>query len=344
MRRLALALGAAVLLSSCLPTPAGPTPFPSSPAPTIAPAGIPTLAVLTQAAPSPTPDPYAGLTIDDLIRRTYGGGRIEFESEQRVSPSFSRYLFHYPSDGLTVHGFLDVPTGQGQFPIVLVLHGYVDPDEYETLSYTAGYADALASEGFLVLHPNYRNYPPSDPGPNLFRVGYAVDVLNLIALVQAQAGEAGPLASADPTDIGLFGHSMGGGIALRVLTVESPVEAAVLYGSMNADERLNFEKIYEWSEGTRGLEELNVPLADLARISPSNYLDRIQAPVSIHHGGADELVPPVWSDELCLRLSALGKSVECYTYPAEPHTFIGFGGIELIQRAVAFFQLQFSDP
>ena len=339
-----LALGAAALLYSCLPTPTGPTPFPSNPAPPIAPTELPTLTVPTLAAPSPTPDPYAGLTIDDLIRRTYGGGRIEFEPEQRVSSGFSRYLFHYPSDGLTVYGFLDLPTGQGPFPIVLVLHGYVEPDEYEILSYTAGYADALAAAGFLVLHPNYRNYPPSDPGPNLFRVGYAVDVLNLIALVQGQAGEAGPLAAADPTDIGLFGHSMGGGIALRILTVQSPVEAAVLYGSMNADERLNFEKIYGWSEGTRGIEELNVPLADLARISPSNYLDRIQAPVSIHHGGADELVPPEWSDALCLRLSTLGKSVECYTYPAEPHTFIGFGGIELIERAVAFFQLQFSDP
>jgi len=344
MRRLAFALGAASLIAGCLRTPAGPTPFPAIPPPTARPTNVPALPDPTQPPPSPTPDPYAGLTIEDLIRRTYGEGRIEFEAEQRVSSRFSRYLFHYPSDLLTVHGFLNLPNGQGPFPVVLVLHGYVDPADYETLSYTTGYADALAAEGFLVLHPNYRNYPPSDPGPSLFRVGYAVDVLNLIALVQSQAGEPGPLEAADPTDIGLFGHSMGGGIALRVLTVGSPVEAAVLYGSMNADEYLNFEKIYEWSDGTRGIEELNVPLADLARISPSNYLERIQAPVSIHHGGADELVPPEWSDELCLRLSTLGKTVECYTYPAEPHTFIGFGGIELIERAVDFFRLTFSDP
>ena len=343
-RSLAIALGAAALLSGCLRTPAGPTPFPAIPTPPASPTDLPTLPVPTQPLPSPTPDPYAGLTIEDLIQRTYGEGRIEFESEQRVSSRFSRYLFHYPSDHLTVHGFLNLPTGRGPFPVVLVLHGYVDPADYETLSYTTGYADALAAEGFLVLHPNYRNYSPSDPGPNLFRVGYAVDVLNLIALVQGQAGETGPLEAADPTDVGLFGHSMGGGIALRVLTVGSPVEAAVLYGSMNADEQLNFEAIFEWSEGSRGIEELNVPLADLARISPSNYLDRIQAPVSIHHGSLDEQVPPGWSDELCLRLSTLGKTVECYTYPAEPHTFIGFGGIELIERAVAFFRLNFSDP
>ncbi len=77
-------------------------------------------------------------------------------------------------------------------------------------------------------------YPPSDPGPNSFRVGYAVDVMNLIALVQDQAGVPGPLENADPEAIGLFGHSMGGGISLRVLAAQAPVQAAVLYGSLNA--------------------------------------------------------------------------------------------------------------
>ena len=261
-----------------------------------------------------------------------------FQPELRVSSSFSRYLFEYPSDGLTVHGFLNVPRGEGPYPVVLVLHGYIEPDEYETLTYTTRYADALAAEGYLVLHPNYRNYPPSDPGPNSFRVGYAVDVMNLIALVQDQAGMPGPLEDADPEAIGLFGHSMGGGISLRVLAAQAPVQAAVLYGSMNADERLNFEKIFEWSEGARGLVELNTPPQDLARISPTYYLEGIRAAVSIHHGESDELVPPEWSEHLCRRLIALGKIVECFSYPNEPHTFIGFGGIQLIERAVALYE------
>ena len=222
--------------------------------------------------------------------------------------------------------------------MVLVLHGYIEPDEYETLTYTTRYADALAAEGFLVLHPNYRNYPPSDPGPNSFRVGYAVDVMNLIALIQNLAGVPGPLEYADPEAIGLFGHSMGGGITLRVLAAQAPVQAAVLYASMNADEQLNFEKIYEWSDGARGLVELNTPPPDLARISPVYYLEGIQAAISIHHGEEDKLVPPEWSEDLCRRLTALGKSVECFSYPNEPHTFIGFGGIQLIERAVALFE------
>ena len=228
--------------------------------------------------------------------------------------------------------------------MVLVLHGYIEPEEYETLTYTTRYADALAAEGFLVLHPNYRNYPPSDPGSNTFRVGYAVDVLNLIALIENQAGQTGPLENADPESIGLFGHSMGGGISLRVLAAQAPVQAAVLYASMNADEHLHFQKIFEWSEGERGLVELYTPLQDLARISPIYYLEGIQAAVSIHHGEDDTLVPPEWSEDLCRRLTALGKTVECFTYPNEPHTFIGFGGIQLIERAAAFYEEHLGPP
>ena len=90
MRNLAFALAAAALLSSCDWTAAGPTPFPSVPAPTVSttsvsPTELPTQAAPTYSAPSPTPDPYAGLTIDDLMQRSYGGGRIEFEPEQQVS-------------------------------------------------------------------------------------------------------------------------------------------------------------------------------------------------------------------------------------------------------------------
>ncbi len=93
---------------------------------------------------------------------------------------------------------MNVPQGDGPFPVVLVLHGYVDPATYNTLTYTTRYADALARAGYLVIHPNFRNWPPSDNGPEEYRVGQAVDVLNLIALVQKQGGQPGPLQHADP--------------------------------------------------------------------------------------------------------------------------------------------------
>ena len=345
MRRRALGAIALLVLVACSEVSA-PTPFPTPFVQTTAtlPASTATVTAGPGRSPSPTEDPYAGLTIFDLSSRSYGGGQIAFDKSEQESSRFTRYLFEYPSDGLLVYGFVNVPHGDGPHPVVLVLHGFIELDEFEMLPYTTRYADALANAGYLVLHPNYRNYPPSDSGSNLFRVGYAVDVMNLIALVQENSGRPGPLEYADPNSIGLFGHSMGGGIALRAITAGAPVRAALLYGSMNTDEQLNFEKIYEWSEGERGLVELSTPPQDLARISPIYYLDEIQAAVSIHHGEDDTLVPPEWSEDLCRRLTALGKTVECFSYPGEPHTFIGYGGIQLIDRAVGFYQEHLGPP
>ncbi len=284
-------------------------------------------------------DPYAGLSIPALAARSYGGGQLVDLRLMGSNASFSRYLVSYPSDGLIINGFVDVPHGEGPFPVVLVLHGYVEPQHYQIETYTASYAAAFAQAGFIAIHPNYRNYAPSDPGPNLFRVGYAVDVLNLIAIVKAQAGQPGLLEAARPDALFLWGHSMGGGISLRVLAVGADVQGAVLYASMSGDELRNFQHIRdELSDGSRGLEELTVPQELLADISPANFYARISVPLSIHHGDADAIVPLAWSQELCSQLQALGKPVECYIYPNMAHIFKGQSDNVFVQRSIAFFR------
>jgi uncharacterized protein len=349
------------LLAACNPSPETntlPSQMPSLPLPQVTVTGSPSVSTplklataspsavsLATATPLPaptitsTPDPYAGLGIEDLRLRGYGGGQIEQLGTLAVNSYFTRTLMLYPSDGLSIYGFMDVPRrGEPPYPVVIAIHGYIEPEIYNTLDYTTGYADALARAGFIVLHPNLRGYPPSDDGDNRFRVGMAVDILNLIALVKANAGQPGPLALAAPVKIGLWGHSMGGGITTRVLTVSPDVKAAVLYGAMSGDEQKNYERIFHYfSNGTRGLEELNAPEEAFQRISPVNFFDRIQAAVSIHHGEEDADVPPVWSAETCRRLKGLGVDVECFTYPGQSHTFHGDGDALFIQRTVEFF-------
>ena len=137
-------------------------------------------------------------SIDYLRSRTYGGGQIEFLEVMEQNLYFTRYLIRYPSDGLNIYGFADIPNDEELHPVIIALHGYIDPAIYNTLDYTTHYADALASAGYIVLHPNLRGYTPSDDGENLFRVGMAIDVLNLIALVQSQSGRSGPAENGQP--------------------------------------------------------------------------------------------------------------------------------------------------
>jgi len=331
------------------------TPFPPSPTaePTTTPSATasatPTATVTPTITPSPTatPDPYAGLVIEDLTARTrlepgspgaYGQGELAIVETINATNAFTRTLISYPSDDLTIYGFMNTPFGAGPFPVAIVLHGYIEPAKYDTLAYTTRYADSLARAGYVVLHPNLRGYPPSDSGPNTFQVGMAVDTLNLIALVQKQAGRDGPLAQADGDHIGLMGHSMGGGITIRVLTVSPAVRAGVLYAAMNADEKINYEQRLIWRRGREGtIEPLDVPERDLQRISPVFYLDRITAPISIHHSRDDATVPFAWSEDLAARLEALDKEVEFYEYANTPHTFQGASDQQFIKRMIAFF-------
>ncbi len=302
---------------------------------------LPTITATAPATPLPTltltPEPYREYSIEYLRSRAYGGGEIEITATLGENSAFTRHYFRYDSDDLSIYGFANVPRGEGPLPVIIALHGYIEPEIYETLDYTTHYADALASAGYLVLHPNLRGYRPSDEGDNLFRVGMAIDVLNLIALVKEDSGKPGLLQNADPARIGLWGHSMGGGISTRVLTVSRDVKAAVLYAAMTGDEQKNYEAIYRWMNFSMGLEELAVPPEALPNISPMYFFEDISAPVSIHHGLADKLVPVGWSMQTCEQLKELKKEVECHYYEDMPHTFYGAKEKEFIRYTIRFF-------
>lgn len=322
------------------------TPSPTSThTPTITPTATstPTPSYTPTVTPTPEPIDVTGLTIDELTARSYGGGQVTIVETLREWDSFTRYLITYPSDDLTIYGFMNQPVGEGPFPVAIIIHGYLPPELYNTETYTRRYADALARAGYLVLHPNMRGFYPSDEGMDWFRVGVTIDVLNLLAIVRAEAGQPGPLASADPSFIGLMGHSMGGGVALRISTIEPHLNAVVLYASMSGNERWNYEKMLRWSGGQFGLRELNTPDEILNQISPNFYLDRITAPVEIHNGEADGSTLQ-WGIDLCDRLRAINKPVECYTYPGQPHIFEAEGDQLFTERLIQFFNRELITP
>ena len=113
------------------------------------PTPIPTLLPSPTAPPfaDATLDPYAALTIESLVARSYGGGFLQIEETLEQNEAFSRYLIRYPSDDLTIFGYMNVPREGERFPVVIMLHGYVPPEEYETVAYTRRYADDLARAG-----------------------------------------------------------------------------------------------------------------------------------------------------------------------------------------------------
>jgi len=174
-------------------------------------------AVYVQPTYAPDDPIYEGLDIDSLTERVYGGGTFSVTETLSDEGSYMRYRFSYPSDGRAVDGFLNVPHEGENFPVVIVLHGYINPADYQLLDYTTRYADDLAEAGYMVFHPSYRGHPidkenPLDEDELIFRIAYAVDALNLLAHIENGSQDpTGPLRRADAENMHLFGHSMGGG-------------------------------------------------------------------------------------------------------------------------------------
>ena len=302
--------------------------------PTVTATPEPTATVNRVITPTPTPDPFRDIYIDSLLARGYGGGVVEDMGNLNGANGFTRKLFRYRSEGLDLYGFINIPAGEGPFPVIVMAHGYIDPAEFSTLDYSVRYADALTEAGYIAIHPNLRGYGPSESGENVLGTGDAIDVLNLIALVRQQAGTEGLLKEADGARIGLWGHSMGGAIVMRGLIADENVQAVLLYASINMDEAIN---LAHFEKDGRGNEKTEAPRETLELLSPKNYLDRINVPIAIFHGGKDEVVPASWSRNLCTMLEAMEKDVICREYPDQPHTFQNSGDAQFIREMIAFF-------
>jgi dipeptidyl aminopeptidase/acylaminoacyl peptidase len=248
------------------------------------------------------------------------------------------YDIAYPSDDLTITGVMHVPQGEGPFPVVILNHGYIPPERYWSGADTLFAGEYLAQHGHLTLASDFRGWGESDSGDNYFRTGLVVDVLNLISALPS-------LPQADPERVGMWGHSMGGGVTTKAIVVDPRVKAAVLYGPVSADDQ---EVVRRFGGGMpRGdpgdpvqqsyVQTLSYNRAFLRRTSPINYFDFVRAPVQIHQGTADEVTPPRWALAIERALATAGKEVEYYAYDGQGHAFQGESWTFFMERVTQFF-------
>jgi dipeptidyl aminopeptidase/acylaminoacyl peptidase len=332
----------ALVAQSPVPTPVAtfssvPTLTPSAtlaPTPTHTP--VPTLTATPTITPTPTPHPLAGYTIEGLRARTYDGGTIEITHGVTETATFSKYLIHYPSDDLVITAMMNVPKGDGPFPVVILNHGYIPPSRFWSGADTWRAADYLASQGYLTISPDFRGWGGSDQGENFFRAGLVIDILNLISSLSS-------LPQADPSRVGMWGHSMGAGATTKAITIDSRIRAAVIYGPVSADDR---DVMGRWGPGSGGgaddsvrhaYREASSDREFLRLTSPINYFELVVAPVQIHQGTADKTTPPSWAEAIRDVLQAAGKQVEYFSYSGAGHAFEGENWDLFMQRVADFF-------
>jgi dipeptidyl aminopeptidase/acylaminoacyl peptidase len=279
-------------------------------------------------------EPY---TIERLRAREYPGGTIQIRWTYTTTNAYTRYYVTYPSDDLTISGVVCVPLGQGPFPAIILNHGYIPPSEYWSGADT-WYASAyLARQGYVTLSPDFRGWGESDRGEDYFRTGLVFDALNLISSLPS-------LSVVDPGRVGMWGHSMGGGVAAKAIVLDDRISAAVLYGPVPADDRVYFGRWRPRRNPGTLTDPLEIAyqraLSDrrfLKRTSPIAYFSLVTAPVQIHVGELDKVTPPRWARAIRDELVEQDKEVEYYQYPGQGHAFYGESWTLFMERVTQFF-------
>ena len=366
-----------LLLAACQPSQPIPTqtlPPPQVIIETITPSPLPTETPL----PSPTPTteeliyPY---TIEGLRQHEYQTGDIRILETLTETDKYTAYLIDYPSDGLTITGVMQIPQGEGPFPVIVMNHGFYARSVYNSGDGTDRSSAFLAEHGYITLASDYRSWGGSDVGESLFYSGLAIDVINLLNAIPS-------IPQADATRVGMWGHSMGGGVTMKVLTIlgsrgldtplaiargySTTVKAAVLYSSVSAN---HADVIARWGNGclgdiAAGEQLLGCNSADVVpldlpnsllnafhnapsdpelmkKVSPIYFVDSITAPIQIHYGSLDGLTysgtPPEWSIKLDQALRDADKDVELFRYEGEGHSFVGQPWFDFMIRVLDFF-------
>jgi dipeptidyl aminopeptidase/acylaminoacyl peptidase len=283
-----------------------------------------------------------------MRQQSYPGSDIVIEQKLDPGRNYSRYIASYKSEGLKIYGLLTIPNGEKPktgWPIIIFNHGYIPPDQYRTTERYMAYQDAFAAAGYITFKSDYRGHGSSEGRATggYGNVDYTVDVLNALASVKR-------MKEADPNRIGMWGHSMGGSITLRIMVTTKDVKAGVIWAGVVASYPDLINRLRPTAapppgslSGRRWRDDLVAQYgtpeqnpAFWASISPNSYLKDLSGPVQLHHGTADESVPYDFSVTLDKEIRQAGKYVEFYTYPDDNHNLSGNLGIAL-QRSVAFF-------
>lgn len=362
-----------ILLAACQPATPLPAGTQTMPPPfvlieTVTPSPFPTDTPIPTSTPA-VEELIFPYTIDGLRQHDFRGGDIKIRETLDENEFYAAYLIEYPSNGLTITGVMQIPKGEGPFPVIVMNHGFYSRGVFSSGDGTDRASAFLARQGYITLASDYRSWGGSDVGRSFFYSGLVIDVINLIQAIPS-------IPEADPLRVGMWGHSMGGGVTMKVLAVIDAVgagwshpmtiKAGVLYSTVSADDA---DVINRWGMGcfgdiAAGEQVLGCNSADvipidlpldlqnayrltasdgeaLKKVAAFYHLDYVNAPVQIHYGTEDGKflsgTPPEWSLKLTQGLREAGKPVELYQYEGQGHSFIGEPWFEFMRRVLRFF-------
>ena len=246
--------------------------------------------------------------------------------------NFEFQRLKYMSDGLKVTAYLYKPTrvSDSKLPAIIFnrgsfMLGDVAPELVSSFH-------RLASEGFVVLAPMYRQ---SDGGEGRDEMGGGDvnDLMNSVALAKS-------LGFIDVNNLFLYGESRGGVMTYLAIKRNFPSNAAAVFGAFT-----DMEALIKDTPDVHSPQLLNQIWPDFDSRKDEIFRSRsaifwpesLGTPLLIMHGGADRGVNPSQSLTLAQKLQSLGKTYELIIYAGDGHR-LARNQEDRDRRAVAWFK------
>lgn len=290
-----------------------------------------------------------------LMQRQAESSEIVISREAARTPDAVSYVFSYTSQQRKISGMINVPIRpvdqSAPLPVLIMLRGYVPPEEYEIGKGTQHVAIEYVKKGYITIAPDFLGHGESDAEPSsaLFEGRFIkpLNITDLLASVDRLGGmplmfNGQPIAYADTSRIGMWGHSNGGQIALSVLEITGRAIPTTLWAPVT--KQFPYSVLYftdEYEDQGKGLRAAIAAFEqdyNIDEFTIGEYVNRITGKMLLHQGTNDDAVPKEWSDDFHSLVFGKGMrdQIAYYVYPQADHGLYPFHST-VIARDIAFF-------
>lgn len=268
----------------------------------------------------------------------------------------SSYLFSMLDKQSSVSGLINIPGGHNLKGLIILIRGFVPREIFTSGTGTKRIGEFLSANGFVTIAPDFLGYgnsssPSALPLEERFQTySTLLSLLSSIPNLEKSIKNAFPEKNIDlmSQNIGLFGHSNGGHIALAILEITGKTYPTVLWAPVSKPFPFSILAYTdEYDDKGKALRKIISDFEvdyDIEMYSIDNYFDLINAPLSIHQGLNDIEVPYWWSDDFTSLLESKNKNFEYFKYPGEDHNFNQGTWETLADRTLNFYLKEFSKP
>jgi dipeptidyl aminopeptidase/acylaminoacyl peptidase len=252
---------------------------------------------------------------------------------------------NYPAaDGLSIPAYLTLPRGRPatRLPLIVLPHG--GPATRDTGDFD-WWAQALASQGYAVLKPNFRGSSLDD---SFLAAGFGEWGKKMQTDLSDGVRYLAKEGIIDPARVCIVGGSYGGYAALAGVTLDPGVYRCAVSVAGISD----LKRFLEWVQDSdefgaqtpqrywdRFLGVSSYKDTALDAISPIKHLDHVSVPVMLIHGRDDTVVPFEQSVIMSSALKKANKKVELVVLKNEDHWLSrGATRLQMLESSIVFLK------